>query len=157
DGVPILINEANSVFTIEHFVRRGDTFFKPIGSWRAAVSNCVPTLSVNVAARKNFARLRDLLLAEGSANTAARPRVLVIGGSIVGAGAEELVADDRLELVETDVAWGPRTQLICDAHDLPFADGSFDAIVAQAVLEHVLDPRRCVSEIERVLKPAGLV
>jgi len=42
-------------------------------------------------------------------------------------------------------------------HDLPFADASFDAAILQAVLEHVADPYRCVEEIHRVLRPAGLV
>ncbi len=168
NGVPILINEENSVFTIEHFVRRQATFFKPVGRWRARLSGCVPSLSNNVAARRNFGRLRQWLLQEsqegewpvatgGTAPAPYRPRVLVVGGSIAGAGADTLLNDDRLEIVETDAAWGPRTQVICDAHDLPFADGSFDGVVVQAVLEHVLDPQRCVSEIHRVLKPRGLV
>ena len=47
--------------------------------------------------------------------------------------------------------------LICDAHDIPFADGSFDAVIAQAVLEHVVDPHRCVAEIHRVLNAQGVV
>jgi ubiquinone/menaquinone biosynthesis C-methylase UbiE len=47
--------------------------------------------------------------------------------------------------------------VICDAHDIPFADGTFDGVIAQATLEHVVDPYRCVEEIVRVLKPRGLV
>jgi SAM-dependent methyltransferase len=62
-----------------------------------------------------------------------------------------------VEWVDTDVTFGPRTTLICDAHDLPLSDGAFDAVVAQAVLEHVADPYRCVAEIYRVLKPDGLI
>ena len=47
--------------------------------------------------------------------------------------------------------------MICDGHDLPFADDSFDVVIVQAVLEHVVDPFRCVSEIVRVLRGDGLV
>ncbi len=36
-------------------------------------------------------------------------------------------------------------------------DESFDGVICQAVLEHVLDPYRCVEEIHRVLRPNGLV
>ncbi len=43
--------------------------------------------------------------------------------------------------------------LICDAHDIPFADRSFDGVIVQAVLEHVVDPFRCCEEIHRVLIP----
>jgi ubiquinone/menaquinone biosynthesis C-methylase UbiE len=49
------------------------------------------------------------------------------------------------------------TQFIADAHQIPVAGESVDAVVIQAVLEHVLDPVQVVSEVERVLKPAGLV
>jgi SAM-dependent methyltransferase len=40
---------------------------------------------------------------------------------------------------------------------LPFAEATFDGVLSVAVLEHVPDPRRCVSEIARVLKPGGWV
>jgi ubiquinone/menaquinone biosynthesis C-methylase UbiE len=70
---------------------------------------------------------------------------------------QTFVQNNYLELVETDVSFGERTQLVCDAHDIPFEDKSFDGVIAQAVLEHVADPYRCVQEIHRVLKEKGLV
>jgi SAM-dependent methyltransferase len=111
----------------------------------------VPELTANVAAARNYARLAALLGATPGA------RVLVVGGRIAGTGIEALLRHPSVEVVETDVSFGPRTAIICDGHDLPFADGSFDAVVVQAVLEHVLDPHRCVDEIHRILAPAGLV
>src|SRR5688572_810076 len=39
--------------------------------------------------------------------------------------------------------------------ELPFLEGSFDAVISLAVLEHVKDPFRCAREIARVLKPGG--
>lgn len=42
-----------------------------------------------------------------------------------------------------------------DAADLPFADGSFDRIVASEVLEHLWDDRRAIAELVRVLRPGG--
>lgn len=45
--------------------------------------------------------------------------------------------------------------IIGDIHKLPFADGSVDAIICSAVLEHVEDPFKAVSEIHRVLKSGG--
>lgn len=46
--------------------------------------------------------------------------------------------------------------LAADAHHLPFADGSFDAVTCGEVLEHLDDDGRAVAEIARVLRPGGL-
>ena len=42
-----------------------------------------------------------------------------------------------------------------DAHNLPFADDSFDLIVCTEVLEHVLNPKGVLGEMLRVLKKQG--
>lgn len=39
--------------------------------------------------------------------------------------------------------------------DIPFADGSFDIVVSQHVLEHVRDRNRVVAEMVRVTRPGG--
>ncbi|NNE50774.1 MAG: class I SAM-dependent methyltransferase [Sulfitobacter sp.] len=45
--------------------------------------------------------------------------------------------------------------LYCDAHDLPFRDGSVDVIYAAAVWEHLAFPQLAAQEVARVLKPGG--
>lgn len=44
-----------------------------------------------------------------------------------------------------------------DVTRLPFADGSFDAVVCKDVIEHVPDARVVIREVARVLKPGGRV
>jgi SAM-dependent methyltransferase/uncharacterized protein YbaR (Trm112 family) len=152
-GVPVLLDEARSLFTIEASVsalRAGPTAGP--GPARRLVRGLTPAISRNVKGRANYEQLARHLREDTSV-----PRVLVVGGGLQGAGMEALLADPAVEVLQTDVVAGPRTEMICDAHGLPFADGSFDAVVAQAVLEHVLDPTRCVQEIHRVLRPRGLV
>lgn len=78
------------------------------------------------------------------------PESLVVD---VGCGAES----PREGLVRLDLAAGPEVDVAADAHDLPFRDGSVDALVIVRVLEHVKDPQRVVSEIARVVRPGGEV
>lgn len=44
-----------------------------------------------------------------------------------------------------------------DIHDLKFADNKFDIVVCNAVLEHVANPQKAISELTRVLKSGGLI
>jgi uncharacterized protein YbaR (Trm112 family) len=153
DGVPVLINDARSLFSVSDFIeKRNTTYGKPAGGWKKFILRFVPSISINIGSKENYAsfffKVRE---------TNPSPRVLIIGGAIEGEGLDTVSLDPAIELIETDVAFGARTGLICDAHDLPFLDGSFDGVIAQAVLEHVVDPFRCVAEIERVLRPGGLV
>jgi SAM-dependent methyltransferase len=43
-----------------------------------------------------------------------------------------------------------------DATAIPFADASFDCVIAAEVLEHILDDQGAIDELARVLRPGGL-
>lgn len=60
-------------------------------------------------------------------------------------------------VIQMEIVPYPTTDVIGDGRKLPFKDGSFDAVLSHAVLEHVPDPFAYVSEIFRVLKPGGEV
>jgi uncharacterized protein YbaR (Trm112 family)/SAM-dependent methyltransferase len=163
DGIPVLLNESASVFSIQALARQSrvrklllERDSAGMGALRqSGVPRALPAVTRrgwNVLGWRNCERFAHLLLSQSAA-----PRVLVVGGRVLGQGTEYLLSQRNIELVETDVAFGPRTMLICDAHDIPFEDGSFDGVVAQGVLEHVVDPYRCVEEVHRVLKADGLV
>ncbi len=64
----------------------------------------------------------------------------------VDVSADELALNDDVD--ETVVA---------DARRLPLADGSVDAILSRAVLEHVPDVRGAAREMARVTRPGGTV
>jgi len=152
NGVPVLINEANSLFSVRDFLSRGPTTFNAKRyRLKALARKYFPSIGKNLKAGSNFREFVRLLKLKD-----AHPRILIIGGSILGSGAEPLL-DPDLELVETDVSFGPRTGIIADGHDLPFRDSSFQGVVVQAVLEHVMDPHRVVQEIYRVLDHEGIV
>jgi SAM-dependent methyltransferase len=59
-------------------------------------------------------------------------------------------------LINVNIDAYPNVDIVADAHELPFADNSLDAVFCEAVLEHVADPAKVVSEIFRCLKPGGL-
>ena len=67
----------------------------------------------------------------------AEPRLLIIGGGALGAGVETFVEDTSVQVIATDVYASANTQLVTDAHHLPFDDGVFDGVWITAVLEHV--------------------
>lgn len=50
---------------------------------------------------------------------------------------------------------GGATAVGADALRLPFADASFDCVIAAEVLEHVADDRLALGELARVLRPGG--
>jgi len=152
DGVPVLIDENTSVFSKDDFVTRKATFFPRHSSIRTTISGLLPQLSINISSRRNY---RTFL--HSVTSTSNRPTVLVVGGAILGKGIESIIQDGLVEFVETDVSLGPRTKIVCDGTSLPFADDSFEGVIVQAVLEHVVDPYKCVTEIHRVLRRGGLV
>ena len=50
----------------------------------------------------------------------------------------------------------PHIDFICaDAHKLPFKNNAFDLIICTETLEHVIDPRKTLLEMKRVLKENG--
>jgi SAM-dependent methyltransferase len=152
-GVPILIAEERSLFRLADFTAPAPEPHRSRARRLAsAVAARLPSDSANAGTDRLVARLLELLLAGAD-----RPRVLVVGGGTLGAGMAPLLDHPRVDATETDVWIGPRTMLVCDGHDLPFEDASFDAVVCQAVLEHVMDPPRVVAEMRRVLVPEGLL
>lgn len=152
-GVPVLINEQSSVFSIDEIVSEHiSATNQRRRRLKQTLMSSVPSIANNLKAEKNYETLATLLF-----RLTENPRLLVVGGRIQGQGMASLASNSSIELVESDVSFGPRTMLLLDAHDIPFEDESFDGVIVQAVLEHVVDPYRCVEEIHRVLKVDGLV
>lgn len=153
NNIPILINEENSIFKITYYTENLDTTFKRKKSkFKDILKNLIPGISVNIKAKNNYEKFEQILL-----SLSTNPKVLIIGGSILGEGMEGLISNTNIHFIESDVSFGPRTQIIFDAHNIPFPNNYFDGVIVQAVLEHVLDPYQCVEEIYRVLKTEGIV
>jgi len=72
----------------------------------------------------------------------------------LGAGSTSFRADNVFEL-EYDLF--RNTDVLADAHHLPFADGSVAAVFALNVFEHLEEPSVAAAEIHRVLRGGGRV
>jgi SAM-dependent methyltransferase len=97
----------------------------------------------------------DLLIKE--LQQISEPLALIVGGGTVGQGMSPLYDHPSIKVVAFDIYRTEKTQFVADAHAIPLADASVDAVVVQAILEHVLRPELVAQEIWRVLRPGGLV
>jgi ubiquinone/menaquinone biosynthesis C-methylase UbiE len=80
------------------------------------------------------------------------PAVRVVGvdaaESMLGVGRDNLARAGLVGRVELKLA---------DAKALPFADGSFAAVMSNSIVHHIPDPGAVLAEMVRVLRPGGLV
>jgi SAM-dependent methyltransferase len=154
DGIPILINDQLSAFRIADYVQSraisSESAMAPAPPRKMRLRRLLGALTPNLSIRSSHFDAADAL--RHVAGSVAQPHILVVGcGDVAFSG------DGNPDVIYTDVQLSQTTQIVCDAHSLPFQDESFDAVVGVAVLEHVADARRCVDEIFRVLKPDGFV
>lgn len=70
-------------------------------------------------------------------------------------GAEVTFVDQSPRMVELAQARGIERAQVGDVQELPFADGTFDTVVAAWMLYHVPDIERGLAEIARVLTKGG--
>jgi SAM-dependent methyltransferase len=62
------------------------------------------------------------------------------------------VAPEAIALIPDDLV---KSKQVGDATSMPYADNSFDLVVAFDVLEHIENDAKAISELRRVLRPGG--
>lgn len=147
---PLLIKGSNEVFKPEDYAEHENA---PTVSSQRPWQAWLPTPSVNLSARRVLGRLREEL------DQSQRPcTILVVGGGTQRSWLDPLLNSKRThQVIYSDIDVLADVDVFCDAHDLPFRDGSFDAVITTAVLEHVIQPSRVACEISRVVRIGGML
>ena len=106
-------------------------------------------------------RMADALLDAAGVGSGTRLLDVATGpGHVAGLAAAREANATGIDIAEPMLAiarrrWPAVEFRQADAHQLPFADDSFDAITANFALMHLGRPERAVSEFVRVLAPGG--
>jgi hypothetical protein len=81
NGIPILINEARSLFSLDDFLTHQGVTFRQQPQWERFLANIIPELGVNFKAEQNYKQFVELL-----ARQSKNAKVLVIGAGELGRG-----------------------------------------------------------------------
>ena len=106
----------------------------------------------NIKTIKNYKYLADHIKKEA--------KILIIGGGTLGSGADNFFSmckKKAIQIDSIDVYFSQNITAIADAHYLPFENESYELVIIQAVLEHVINPNRVVKEIYRILADNAFV
>ncbi|MFT2690668.1 bifunctional demethylmenaquinone methyltransferase/2-methoxy-6-polyprenyl-1,4-benzoquinol methylase UbiE [Clavibacter zhangzhiyongii] len=110
--------------------------------WRVATTRAVAPVAGE--------RILDLAAGTGTSSAA----LAASGAHVVAADFSE----GMLEVGRRRHAGNPRIEFVhADATDLPFEDDSFDAVTISFGLRNVVEPRKGLDELLRVLKPGGRI
>ena len=144
-GVPVLLPPDSA------FLGATTTYFAPKmaeSPVKRRLRRSLPALGYEYDARATDELVRRELRGHG------------LQGLVVGAGERPGDIEARFPEVRwltTDVDGAFRPHLVADALSLPVADASQDLVVAEMVLEHLMDPGRGAAELQRVCRPGGLI
>ena len=150
-GVPILISPDLSLFSVNT-----DDVFSTVVK-RRKYNKFVSLIKCMVSPPLEKTKQNIALLLQLLQKNERTKNVLVIGGGSIGQGLFPLYQSSQIQIVAFDVYATDNVQFVADSHNIPLESAVFDAVVIQAVLEHVLVPEKVVTEIHRLLKDDGLI
>ncbi len=149
DNKPILMRADNELFPKHGFLEPRHV---PTSLLSKVVDAVMPSPSVTFGRKHSLLKLLE-------ANSASEDTYILT----IGCGQQRreldtfLSACRNIHALYCDVSTAADVDMFCDAHELPFVDQLFDAVIITAVLEHVLCPEKVVQEVYRVLKSGGIV
>jgi len=151
DGeIPILLD--NGMFDINAIKNKDITTQNPSYGNTSILKNYIRRHVLPSLTHDSQVKNRYLKLIENSKGK--EIKVLVIGAGQKTAYYKEIFGE---KTVTSDVHLQYGVDLVFDAHNIPFANETFDIVLAQQVLEHCIRPWQVAEEFERVVKKDGLI
>jgi SAM-dependent methyltransferase len=127
-------NSNNPIFKIKHFIKYRTVIYDNLVNTFGPVFSLPLFFSLN----KFFKKYRT------------SPDLVIVN---IGSGNTHLLKD----IINVDLIDYKNVNIVSDIDRLPFRNNSIDILINIAVLEHVKNPDGVVEEINRVLKPGGVV
>ena len=112
--------------------------------------------AVQVARVRPGARMLDLAGGTGDLTARLAPRVGPRGSVVLADVSRAMLERGRTRLIDRAIAGNVRYAQ-CDAERLPFPDRTFDRVMIGFGLRNVTRQERALSEMYRVLRPAGML
>jgi SAM-dependent methyltransferase len=143
-GAPVLLTDSSAA---DQYAAASPQMNKEYSSdgrgWNAWILKAKALLRKDYRTKESRAALEQVL------SNGADDRVCLS----IGGGPSRISSD----VTNLNIGPFPNVDVVADAHLLPYADSSVDAVYCEAVLEHLENPGMAVAEMFRVLKPGGRV
>jgi len=76
----------------------------------------------------------------------------------IGCGLKPYKAKENEEVIHLDIKELPDVEIVADLNNgIPLPSNSFDEVIADDIVEHIIDVIKLMEEIHRVLKKGGVV
>tara|TARA_B100000963_G_scaffold320730_1_gene303480 strand:- start:2793 stop:3719 length:927 start_codon:yes stop_codon:yes gene_type:complete len=151
NGKPVLIDFNKSVIRKERFKENSGKSEVPREDYKFIIKIKRILFGNGRVTKKNLEYLEDHFHNKNDL------KILIVGGGTIGSGMNNFNKVFKKNILAFDIYTSSNIHFIADAHNIPIKNKSFDLIILQAVLEHVLNPYKVVDECRRLLKDDGLV
>jgi predicted SAM-dependent methyltransferase len=152
DGIPVLIDEVNSVFSTGDIVtNKVTTQSSDYNNTSTSLKNKLRRSILPQITKDYHFNKRYIDLAQ---NTAGKT-ILIIGAGHKSSLYHEIFKGANLIISDVHIQFD--VDIVIDANKLPFKNDSIDLIIAGQVMEHTIRPWLVAAEMERVVKPNGQI
>jgi SAM-dependent methyltransferase len=151
NGIPVLIDEQQSLFTIADIISQKPQTQNKAYSNKGNLKNFIrtsilPKLNIDWDLEKRYKNL---------AKKVKNKRVLIIGAGDKVSFYKKIFEGN--DVITSDVHLQFLPDLVFDVHNIPFKGGAFDLIIAAQVFEHTIRPWEAARELERVTVNGGII